>query len=56
MSLGGRFTKEADALEMVDAFIAQPWSAEERHQRRIDILEKYEETGFNEGAPEPREV
>ena len=56
MSLGGRFTKEADALEMVDAFIAQPWSAEERHQRRIDILEKYEETGVNEGAPEPREV
>lgn len=56
MSLGGRFTEEADAMEMVDAFIAQPWSEEERHQRRIDILSKYEETGVNEGAPEPQKV
>lgn len=56
MSLGGRFTEEADAMEMVDAFIAQPWSEEERHQRRIDILSRYEETGVNEGAPEARKV
>ena len=56
MSLGGRFTEESDALKMVDAFIAQPWSEEERHQRRIDILSKYEETGVNEGAPEPQKV
>ena len=56
MSLGGRFTEEADAMEMVDAFIAQPWSEEERHQRRIDILSKYEETGVNEGAPEAQKV
>ena len=30
---------------IVDAFVAQPWSEEERHQRRIDILSRYEETG-----------
>ncbi|MDX5312395.1 MAG: ribose-5-phosphate isomerase, partial [Rhodococcus sp. (in: high G+C Gram-positive bacteria)] len=34
-----------EALAIVDAFVATPWSGEERHQRRIDILSEYEKTG-----------
>ena len=34
-----------EALEIVDAFVTQEWSKEERHQRRIDILSEYERTG-----------
>ncbi len=33
-----------EALAIVDAFLAAEWSKAERHQRRIDILAKYEET------------
>ena len=49
IGIGGRMHTEEEALKIVDAFVAQPWSEEERHQRRIDILAKYEETGV---APE----
>ena len=31
-----------EALAIVDAFLATPWSEAERHQRRIDILAAYE--------------
>ena len=31
-----------EALAIVDTFLATPWSGEERHQRRIDILTAYE--------------
>ncbi|WP_342318291.1 ribose-5-phosphate isomerase [Corynebacterium mayonis] len=49
IGIGGRMHTEEEALCIVDAFIDQAWSQEERHQRRIDILSKYEETGI---APE----
>lgn len=49
IGLGGRMHSEEEALAIVDAFVAQPWSEEERHQRRIDILAEYERTGV---APE----
>ncbi|GAA1471454.1 Ribose-5-phosphate isomerase B [Corynebacterium felinum] len=49
IGLGGRMHSEEEALAIVDAFIEQPWSEEERHQRRIDILAEYEKTGI---APE----
>ncbi len=49
IGIGGRMHTEEEALRIVDAFISQPWSDEERHQRRIDILSAYEETGV---APE----
>ncbi|VEH06649.1 ribose-5-phosphate isomerase [Corynebacterium kutscheri] len=53
IGLGGRMHSAEEALAIVDAFIEQPWSNEERHQRRIDILADYERTGI---APElPRE-
>ncbi|WP_291313432.1 ribose-5-phosphate isomerase [Corynebacterium sp. UBA2622] len=49
IGIGGRMHSEEEALRIVDAFVSQPWSDEERHQRRIDILSRYEETGV---APE----
>ena len=45
---------EEEALAIVDAFINQAWSEEERHQRRIDILARYEETGETEEIPAPK--
>ena len=49
IGIGGRMHTEEEALAIVDAFVSQPWSDEERHQRRIDILAEYERTGV---APE----
>jgi ribose 5-phosphate isomerase B len=31
-----------EALELVDAFVAEPFSQDPRHQRRIDQLAAYE--------------
>ena len=45
IGLGGRMHSEEEALAIVDAFVSQPWSGAERHQRRIDILAEYERTG-----------
>ena len=39
------------ALEIVDAFLNAEWSKAERHQRRIDILKKYEETHVPPAVP-----
>jgi len=47
IGLGGRMHSKEEALAIVDAFVAQPWSNEERHQRRIDLLADYERTGEN---------
>lgn len=44
IGIGGRMHSEEEVLAIVDAFIAQPWSEAERHQRRIDILAEYERT------------
>lgn len=44
IGLGGRMHSEEEALAIVDAFVTQEWSNEERHQRRIDILAEYERT------------
>jgi len=51
IGIGGRMHTEAQALEIVDAFINTPWSKAERHQRRIDILEAYDQT--REAPPVP---
>ncbi len=45
IGIGGRMHSREEALAIVDAFIATPWSEEPRHQRRIDILAEYERTG-----------
>ncbi|AKC74373.1 Ribose-5-phosphate isomerase B [Corynebacterium pseudotuberculosis] len=52
IGLGGRMHSEEEALQIVDAFIQQEWSKEERHQRRIDILSEYERTGIAPAIPE----
>lgn len=44
IGIGGRMHSTAEALAIVDAFLATPWSDEHRHQRRIDILADYERT------------
>lgn len=44
IGIGGRMHSTAEALAIVDAFLATPWSQADRHQRRIDILAEYERT------------
>lgn len=51
IGLGGRMHSEEEALAIVDAFVTQPWSEAERHQRRIDILAEYERTGEAPAVP-----
>lgn len=43
MSLGGRMQSLEDAWEMVDVFINTPFSGKDRHQRRIDQIQEYED-------------
>ena len=45
VAIGGRMHTPEFCLEMVDAFIAEPFSGDERHQRRINLLTKYETEG-----------
>jgi ribose 5-phosphate isomerase B len=45
IGLGARQHDEATALAIVDAFLATPFSNDERHVRRIAMLERYEATG-----------
>jgi len=52
MGIGGRMHSTEDALAIVDAFLATPWSEEPRHQRRIDILAEYETTHEAPAVPE----
>ncbi len=44
IGIGARMHTVPEALAIVDAFVCTQWSKAERHQRRIDILAKYEET------------
>jgi ribose 5-phosphate isomerase B len=44
VSVGARMHDEATALEIVDAFLATPFSGDERHSRRIGMLGEYERT------------
>jgi ribose 5-phosphate isomerase B len=45
ISLGARNHPLEDAKRFVDVFLSTRFSAEERHQRRIDQLAEYERTG-----------
>ena len=42
LAVGGRMHSPAEALEIIDAFIAEPFSGEERHARRIAQITDYE--------------
>jgi len=51
VGIGGRMHTLPEALAIVDAFLSTPFSGEERHQRRIDILSDYERTGTPPALP-----
>ncbi|GAA3813071.1 ribose-5-phosphate isomerase [Cellulomonas soli] len=42
IAVGARQHTVAEALSFVDAFVAEPFSGDPRHQRRIDLLAQYE--------------
>src|SRR6476661_3065903 len=44
ISIGGRMNSVAEARSMVRTFLDTPFSGEERHQRRIDMVSAYEST------------
>jgi ribose 5-phosphate isomerase B len=45
VSIGARMHSTDEATAIVEAFLTTAWSGAERHQRRIDMLLGYEETG-----------
>ncbi|WP_209374328.1 ribose-5-phosphate isomerase [Brevibacterium renqingii] len=45
VAVGARQHPEDEALAIVDAFLAEPFSGDERHARRIAIMADYEEQG-----------
>jgi len=42
VAIGARQHSVDDAVAMVEAFLAEPFSGDARHQRRIDLLTAYE--------------
>lgn len=44
ISLGARQHQTAEILQFIDSFIAEPFSNEERHRRRIEQIASYERT------------
>lgn len=45
IAVGARQHEQAEVLELIRAFIAEPFSNDERHQRRISKIATYEQTG-----------
>ena len=45
VSIGGRMHSIDQCKEIIDAFIATPFSNDERHIRRINKMSQFEETG-----------
>jgi ribose 5-phosphate isomerase B len=45
VGIGARMHTQEQAVEIVTAFLATPFSEGERHQRRIDLVAEYERTG-----------
>ena len=45
VAIGGRMHSIAECKAIIDAFIATPFSNDERHIRRINKIAKFEETG-----------
>ena len=52
VSVGARMHELEEALALVDAFLATPYSGEERHTRRIAMLSDYERGGGLPPLPE----
>jgi ribose 5-phosphate isomerase B len=49
ISIGARQHSVEEATAFIDTFIAEPFSGEERHVRRIAQIAEYEKTGFITG-------
>jgi len=45
VSIGGRMVSVEDAKAIVDTFLATPFSGEDRHRRRLQMVARYEATG-----------
>lgn len=45
VAVGARQHDQGQVLELVRAFVAEPFSHDERHQRRIGKIASYEQTG-----------
>ena len=45
VAVGARQHDQAEVLELIKAFIAEPFSQDERHIRRIGKIASYEQTG-----------
>jgi ribose 5-phosphate isomerase B len=45
VSVGARMHSTEEATAIVETFLATPFSGDDRHQRRIDLLLGYEKTG-----------
>jgi len=45
IALGARQHEQAEVLELIRAFVAEPFSQDERHARRIGKIATYEQTG-----------
>jgi ribose 5-phosphate isomerase B len=52
VAVGGRMHPIEDMTRFVELFLAEPFSHEERHQRRIDQLSHFEQTGERPPLPE----
>lgn len=45
IAVGARQHEQSEVLDLIRAFIAEPFSHDERHQRRIGKIAAYEQTG-----------
>jgi ribose 5-phosphate isomerase B len=45
VSIGARMHAVGEATAIVETFLSTQWSEADRHQRRIDMVRAYEETG-----------
>jgi ribose 5-phosphate isomerase B len=53
VSIGAREHSVPDAVGFVEIFLATPFSAEQRHVRRIGLLSAYERSGVLPSPPAP---
>lgn len=49
VAIGGRQHPLEEALEIIKTFLTTEWTGEERHQRRINQIDEFEESGAIEG-------